>query len=449
MANMYMPAQYIKDMEALKTYINKLDINNKYNDVDKIKDKIMSALKKLNFELKDMKLSFEFSIGFRSNQTTLDTLLDIVPTYTTMEQLISLKILINNINTDEFDYIASYNLAEDAYNYYGNYKDIYNLHTRTLADLRDLITNTNPLNIFEIECHEGVNITSFARETDNTYGNTDYNGYTLSTARTRMTRVIKGTLKGAFISNNFFDVVMLTPMVTYKYEADAFGKVMPPNEAVEIRNCIKYVRPGGLYMITLPATRVSNSLALFLSKVLSEDTLIIKEPNSSLERVTIIGKKDVSNKAKQSLLDRLTYIDYDSLDTSDCYAPGFTIPQEVLELEYFRGSKLDVDDILSAAQNNLIKNFTENQTQPLVIKDQSPLLPFNIGQVGLVLTSGCLDGVVEEIDGVYHVIKGMTTKLSTTETDDSVENEIKSTETISNQVKINVFTADGKFIQLG
>ena len=43
----------------------------------------------------------------------------------------------------------------------------------------------------------------------------------------------------------------------------------------------------------------------------------------------------------------------------------------------------------------------------------------------------------------------MTTKLSTTETDDSVENEIKSTETISNQVKINVFTADGKFIQLG
>ena len=28
-----------------------------------------------------------------------------------------------------------------------------------------------------------------------------------------------------------------------------------------------------------------------------------------------------------------------------------------------------------------------------------PLLPFNMGQIGLVLTSGCLDGVVEEYEG--------------------------------------------------
>ena len=99
---------------------------------------------------------------------------------------------------------------------------------------------------------------------------------------------------------------------------------------------------------------------------------------------------------------------------------------------------------------NIINNFLNNQTQPLVIKDQSPLLPFNIGQVGLVLTSGCLDGIVEEVDGIYHVIKGMTTKLSETKTEVSEDNnQVKSTETISNQVKINVFTADGKFISLG
>ena len=57
---------------------------------------------------------------------------------------------------------------------------------------------------------------------------------------------------------------------------------------------------------------------------------------------------------------------------------------------------------------------------------------------------------MEEVDGVYHVIKGMTTKLTTTQTEVSEEaNKVKSTETISNQVKINVFTADGKFIELG
>ena len=224
----------------------------------------------------------------------------------------------------------------------------------------------------------------------------------------------------------------------------------PANESIEIRNCIKYVRQGGIYMITVPATRIDASLALWLSKVLSEDTIIVKIPGDQLERITIMGKKEITNKSKQSLLDRLTYIKYDSLLTaSDIVAPIFTIPQEVLELEYFRGSQLDIDDLLEAANPGILNHILESQTQPLVVKDQSPLLPFNIGQVGLVLTSGCLDGVVEEVDGVYHVIKGMTTKLAATETDDSEEDKIKSTETISNRVKINVFTADGKFIELG
>ena len=53
------------------------------------------------------------------------------------------------------------------------------------------------------------------------------------------------------------------------------------------------------------------------------------------------------------------------------------------------------------------------------------------------------------MDGVHHVIKGMTTKVTTTVQEDLEDNKIRSTETINNQVKINVFTADGEFIQLG
>ena len=97
----------------------------------------------------------------------------------------------------------------------------------------------------------------------------------------------------------------------------------------------------------------------------------------------------------------------------------------------------------------MLDNFINSQMDPLVVKDQAPPLPFNIGQVGLVLTSGCLDGVIEEMDGINHVIKGMTTKVMSTNREELDDNKIKCTETINNQVKINVFTADGKFIQLG
>ena len=76
-----------------------------------------------------------------------------------------------------------------------------------------------------------------------------------------------------------------------------------------------------------------------------------------------------------------------------------------------------------------------------------PLLPFNMGQIGLVLTSGCLDGVVEEYEGQYHAIKGMVTKVRDFN-NSREDNDETSIETISNKVQINLLTPDGKFIEL-
>jgi hypothetical protein len=243
--------------------------------------------------------------------------------------------------------------------------------------------------------------------------------------------------------------VYLIPSIEINVHSDSFGKIKEPYEKIFIKNCVKYCRHNGVMIITLPATRIDTSLALYMSKLFADNIQIVKVPDDSLERVTIIGQKQISNKSRPDVYEKLKYIDYNKLPEPFSLVPTFEIPTEQLTLELFRGSTLDVDDVLEAAQTNLIDTFLENQTQPLVLKDQSPLLPFNIGQVGLVLTSGCLDGMVEEVDGIYHVIKGMTTKLSSTHTEVSENNEqVKSTETISNQVKINVFTGDGEFISL-
>ncbi len=447
MAGIYMTAQLIKTADALKIYTSKFNINNKYNDLDKMKTKILDTLDKMEFQFKDIKLSFESRSYFTKIDRGINTIRTVVNNSDTLEKLIAVKDMMYLLDDiQELNGLMTYQLAGDAYDYYGNYTEVFKLPAEHMRGLYKTIKNQNPLNLFEIYCNAGDNSVNFRMPKDKTYANTkNYH----ATAKSRLDRVIKGDLKGSYISNNFFDVVMITPTVSYTVKADAFGKISAPNESIEIRNCIKYVRQGGLYIITVPATRIDGSLALHLSKVLGEDTQIVKIPDDQLERITIIGRKEITQKSKQSLLDRLTYIKYDLLPTARELEPIFTIPQEVLELEYFRGSQLDVDDLLEAASPNIIEHILDSQTQPLVVKDQSPLLPFNIGQVGLVLTSGCLDGVVEEIDGVYHVIKGMTTKLTTVETDDSEEDKIRSTETISNRVKINVFTADGKFIELG
>jgi hypothetical protein len=338
-------------------------------------------------------------------------------------------------------------MIKAADHYYYDSLDSYDMSADYLSHIYRSIKNTNGLNIFAPNCFNGLTVSRFAKEKDKTFGNsTNY----ISRAKELMTRVIKGELKGSHITNNYFDVVFLVPKVTYKLNTDPFGKIAEPNEKVFIKNCVKYCRQDGLLIMTLPATRVDASFAFYLSKVLSDNTIIVKEPNSRLERITIIGQKHITQKSKPELYERLKYINYDNIPEAEFIMPTFDIPMAELTLDFFRGSTLDTDDILEATQSNLINSFLDSQTQPLVVKDQSPLLPFNIGQVGLVLTSGCLDGVVEEVDGIYHVIKGMTTKLTTTQTEVSeTDNKVKSTETISNQVKINVFTADGEFISLG
>ena len=71
-----------------------------------------------------------------------------------------------------------------------------------------------------------------------------------------------------------------------------------------------------------------------------------------------------------------------------------------------------------------------------------------MGQIGLVLTSSCLDGVVEEYEGQHHAIKGMVNKIRHTDTNNDVGNEESVLETISNKVQINIITPDGQFIEL-
>ena len=94
-----------------------------------------------------------------------------------------------------------------------------------------------------------------------------------------------------------------------------------------------------------------------------------------------------------------------------------------------------------------MESFFKKQEIETNEQNARPLMPFNMGQIGLVLTSGCLDGTVEEYEGQYHAIKGMVTKIK--HVDNDIDNNEESIlETISNKVQINIITPDGKFIEL-
>ena len=452
MAKLYSAQQYIKSLTAFKNHFTKLKPS---DDLERAKLRLVDSIDTMRFYLKDLKLSVSRPHDRKyldTHDSTLATLKNTITSAPDISMITAFAPLIDVLTTDDINDLYEYNLNStcDDLNY--SETNAFNLNTSDLQILRSKITNSK-LNIFFPNCGDGSNGVYFKNENDITYGNTNNN---IRTARERMNRVLHGPLKGSTISNNFFDVVFVNPKIGYGESRDHMGVVIEPCERIEIKTCIKYIRPNGLMVITLPASRITPALALYLSKVLT-DVKVFKVTGDgrnlteTIERVTITGIKKAMNTttSDEEIYKYLKCFDYSTAYDISQDVGLYTLPTEELLLELFRGSKLDLADIKAAMSESIINDFLINQTQPLVVKDQSPLQPFNIGQVGLVLTSGCLDGVVEEMDGVHHVIKGMTTKVTTTVQENLEDNKIRSTETINNQVKINVFTADGEFIQLG
>ena len=439
---LYSAQQYIKKVNGFKSYIQKVK---KSDDFSIVKDRLIESIDIMLFHLQDMKISCEAYKD--THETLLNSFKNTILIANNSDDLITVTSLLDLLDTNDFQNYNEFTLNMKASDMEYNDKESFiDIPKPYLQMLRRAINNES-ITTFYPNCQNGDNVRSFADTNDRTYGQTDR--YT-SNARAALTRLAKGVLKGSTITNNYFDSLFLVSRVGYGEVVDQLGVVKEPYERIEIKNVIKYLRPGGLFLITIPYTRLLPSLAMYLSKNIS-DVRIVKVPNDTLKRVTILGIKNESNaNSDKEIYQRLKLFNYDdAIDVADLGTGIYNLPTQELVLEMFRGSELDSGDILDACQDNMLDSFIESQMDPLVVKDQAPLLPFNIGQVGLVLTSGCLDGVIEEMEGINHVIKGMTTKVTSTNREELEDNKVRCTETINNQVKINVFTADGKFIQLG
>ena len=237
--------------------------------------------------------------------------------------------------------------------------------------------------------------------------------------------------------------------VSWIAELGPTGNLIEKKEKAWLRNTIKYLRKDGIFIFTIPVTRCTKDMAYIFSRFLNDVQVISASlTRNSLNYVHIIGKKEITKEAKQDIyaylsnLPRITQLPTELDFNYDLASGGITVP------ELFRGSVLDESELEHLIANSgLMSSFWKQHEIEEKDTSMRPLLPFNMGQIGLVLTSGCLDGVVEEYEGQYHAIKGMVTKVRDFN-NSREDNDETSIETISNKVQINLLTPDGKFIEL-
>lgn len=312
-------------------------------------------------------------------------------------------------------------------------------------------TGNRDLTLFYPDCYNGENIGPFRDIPNNilAYGN-ESNDAMLSRAKLCMHKVVKGILRGSRIQNNAFDIVYVQPKIELEIdEEDVFS--VKRIEKNYIADMFKHVRNDGVMVITMPYSRLFKDVCVMLSKHL-KNIQIVRAGGldfSDMGIVHIIGQKESVKEPREEEYAKLRVLFEHSrvpkaseLDKSIEY----TLPRMNIFIDLFKGSALDLEEVeLIIEKSSLMEKMWQSQkVEKLDENIKNPLLPFNVGQLGLVLTSGCLDGIVDEQDGYSHLIKGRVSK-QILETESEKDGNIEITETTVNKVEINVLLPNGEF----
>lgn len=426
---------------------------NEKSDFIKTKSRVLGDLKKMSLALSELMITLDKSSyvidGLGRKLDLVYNMMDCVESATTSEEIASLLFL-EELEGDYIDW--GY---DDLRYYYMNIStdgaSAADLNPTILESIAKKIKSNNEIKLFDVRCKRGFNAQQIKKGIDNVYiYGSERNVEFAKDAKEIVNRCIKGGLEGSKISNEVFDVVFVVPELTYEVDYTYQGTLKERREKAAIRNTIKYLRPDGLYVYSIPFYRLTREIAFILAKNLDDVSMVKHADTVGIKYVTIIGRKKASKEVKHDIYEYLTsFKTYGDITPFD-RLKEYHIEGKNLEVNYFRGSVFDNEELdLICSESGMYDTFWDSQYKTTDLSDTRPLLPFNMGQIGLVLTSGCLDGVIEEYEGQYHAIKGRVVKVKNvlTEMDPNGTDQLK-TEKYTNIVQINIFTPDGEFIEL-
>lgn len=321
-------------------------------------------------------------------------------------------------------------------------------HIKTRHDRRINVIDAsmrNPNNMSEYKSY-GQNIRTFAlgvsEDLAASYKNADYD------------RIALGGLRGSTVSNEVFDVLMLSPYITISKTSE---RLLEKKEKDMIRETVKYVRPGGFLILALPRFRFYQDICAILAKAYKNIQVRISADQDNGKLLYILAERKI-NREDMKEVDKDSYNLLRSAHSNENFSnvidkefEDVFLPDGELEIKTFRGSVLNKDELASIFNSSpcMTEFLNEQLSSSGSDAQREPLLPFTTGQLGLVLTSGALDGIIDEGNGHYHVVKGRVVKDKQLDRDEDGEtNQITFTETVANRVEITAITADGTIKRL-
>lgn len=444
---MLLPMYMIKNAVSRAEIMDK-NIKNKVDDLVQEKSKLYGIIYDIKLACKELSIGYEES--FNDYIYFLEDRLDNIEEAETAEDIKSVLARIltrfKNLNTDLE--ISTYDLDH----YYKKYNDYSFISYQFIQSVVSAIKSDRKYNVFDTRCKGGEVLKQFKDDRNSVrYGLEENNSYA-EYAKEHADKIIKGVIKGSRISNDSFDVLINNCVISPFFNDNLLNGSVVRLERQQIQNTLKYLKTDGIAIISMPYYRLYKDICTILARALDDVVIVrgIGDLNEKTNQVYIIGKKSKTKDINEDIYNELrdAGINYDT-NCKTLYSitmPEYKIKGKYTDVELFKGSVLDMDELFNiVTTSGCLDSFFEKQTVDKINENtKQPLLPFNVGQIGLVLTSGCLDGIIDEGDGNYHLVKGRVSKKSDIKRDVS-NGVVEETEVVSNRVEINVILPNGDF----
>ncbi|MBN2224077.1 MAG: class I SAM-dependent methyltransferase [Deltaproteobacteria bacterium] len=252
----------------------------------------------------------------------------------------------------------------------------------------------------------------------------------------------------ARITNNTFSILWLNPPYDFETMGDNVERMTERKEKTFLINTIKYLKVGGILIYIIPQLRLDKSIAKTLSSKFEniQGYRFMDGEYEGYKQIVVFGRKKRSTEPDETEYLNLAQVPGVTLDEIPVMAGDvYDVPTSD-EIPLFRSSVIELEELEREVRSSPIWKRLNEMFLRKNAKLRRPPLPLHSGHLGLLLASGCLDGLVGEGDE-RHIVRGKVAKVVQTyqEVKDKVTEEHQ---VESYQVTIKILTRGGDIITL-
>ena len=205
---------------------------------------------------------------------------------------------------------------------------------------------------------------------------------------------------------------------------------------------------GGLLIYIIPYYRLTRDVCTLLCENFRDITVwkFYGEEYERFRQVAVMGIRKEREKCGDAA-ERLGAIVYDMASVPELSGipdGRYALPEQAKKVEVFKGAVFNKTEL--AAQLAVSKSFAQIfEKNKIDTMEKRPLLPFGIGQIGLVGGSGLINGLMD--CGAPHIIKGRIVKEVRTRREDHLDSSGEAVKTVYetnvNKMVFNILTPEG------